>query len=282
MAEREMTLRDHLEELRRRLFIVLAFIVLATAAAFFFRERLFDFLLAPGFGDLDEQPIATEVLETVGVTFKVALMAAFAVSLPVALYQAIMFASPGLTRRERLYAFLFLPAVLGSFAAGVAFGYYVLFPPAFAFLFNFAADVVNPEIRISSYVNVITSLMFWMGVVFQIPVALFALGRLGVVSPRWLARRWRYAVLPGVRARRDHHPDVRPGESNARRRADHRAVPRRHTPGAPRRAAPPRRPSEARRPSAKRPRTGKAAPHLPKTRVLASPSATPPRAPPSV
>ena len=190
-----MTLRDHLEELRRRLFIVLAFIVLATAAAFFFRERLFDFLLAPGFGDLDEQPIATEVLETVGVTFKVALMAAFAVSLPVALYQAIMFASPGLTRRERLYAFLFLPAVLGSFAAGVAFGYYVLFPPAFAFLFNFAADVVNPEIRISSYVNVITSLMFWMGVVFQIPVALFALGRLGVVSPRWLARRWRYAVL---------------------------------------------------------------------------------------
>ena len=195
MAEREMTLRDHLEELRRRLFIVLAFIVLATAAAFFFRERLFDFLLAPGFGDLDEQPIATEVLETVGVTFKVALMAAFAVSLPVALYQAIMFASPGLTRRERLYAFLFLPAVLGSFAAGVAFGYYVLFPPAFAFLFNFAADVVNPEIRISSYVNVITSLMFWMGVVFQIPVALFALGRLGVVSPRWLARRWRYAVL---------------------------------------------------------------------------------------
>lgn len=195
MAEREMTLRDHLEELRRRLFIVLAFIVLATAAAFFFRERLFDFLLAPGFGDLDEQPIATEVLETVGVTFKVALMAAFAVSLPVALYQAIRFASPGLTRRERLYAFLFLPAVLGSFAAGVAFGYYVLFPPAFAFLFNFAADVVNPEIRISSYINVITSLMFWMGVVFQIPVALFALGRLGVVSPRWLARRWRYAVL---------------------------------------------------------------------------------------
>ena len=195
MAEREMTLRDHLEELRRRLFIVLAFVVLSTAAAFFFRERLFDFLLAPGFGDLDEQPIATEVLETVGVTFKVALMAAFAVSLPVALYQAIRFASPGLTRRERLYAFLFLPAVLGSFAAGVAFGYYVLFPPAFAFLFNFAADVVNPEIRISSYINVITSLMFWMGVVFQIPVALFALGRLGVVSPRWLARRWRYAVL---------------------------------------------------------------------------------------
>lgn len=195
MAEREMTLRDHLEELRRRLFIVLACIVLATAAAFFFRERLFDFLLAPGFGGLDEQPIATEVLETVGVTFKVALMAAFAVSLPVALYQAIRFASPGLTRRERLYAFLFLPAVLGSFAAGVAFGYYVLFPPAFAFLFNFAADVVNPEIRISSYINVITSLMFWMGVVFQIPVALFALGRLGVVSPRWLARRWRYAVL---------------------------------------------------------------------------------------
>ncbi len=191
----EMTLREHLDELRRRLIIVVVFVILAMIAAFVFRNPILEFLLAPGFADLDEKPIATEVLETVSVTFKVTLLVAFAASLPVVLYQVIMFASPGLTTRERLYVFLFLPGVLIAFGAGVAFGYYVLFPPAFYFLFNFGAENVNPEIRIASYVNVLTSLMFWMGVVFQIPLVLFGLGRLGVVSSRWLLRRWRFAVL---------------------------------------------------------------------------------------
>ncbi|MCY4582073.1 MAG: twin-arginine translocase subunit TatC [Chloroflexi bacterium] len=192
---REMTLREHLDELRRRLVIVVVFVILAMVAAFVFRDPIIEFLLEPGFADLDEKPIATEVLETVSVTFKVTLLVAFAASLPVVLYQVIMFASPGLTARERLYIFLFLPGVLIAFGAGVAFGYYVLFPPAFYFLFNFGAENVNPEIRIASYVNVLTSLMFWMGVVFQIPLVLFGLGRLGVVSSRWLLRRWRFAVL---------------------------------------------------------------------------------------
>ncbi len=195
MAAKEMTLREHLEELRRRLVIVVVFVILAMIVAFVFRNPIFAFLLEPGFSQLDEKPIATEVLETVGVTFKVTLLVAFAASLPVVLYHVIMFASPGLTTRERLYVFLFLPGVLIAFGAGVAFGYYVLFPPAFYFLFNFGSENVNPEIRIASYVNVITSLMFWMGVVFQIPLVLFALGRLGVVSSRWLLRRWRFAVL---------------------------------------------------------------------------------------
>ena len=195
MASNEMTLREHLEELRRRLIVVVLFVILAMIVAFVFRNPILAFLLEPGFSQLDEKPIATEVLETVGVTFKVTLLVAFAASLPVVLYHVIMFASPGLTTRERLYVFLFLPGVLIAFTGGVAFGYYVLFPPAFYFLFNFGSENVNPEIRIASYVNVITSLMFWMGVVFQIPLVLFALGRLGVVSSRWLMRRWRFAVL---------------------------------------------------------------------------------------
>lgn len=195
MAAEAMTLREHLEELRKRLFVVVVFIGLAMVAAFVLRDRVFAFLLEPGFGDLDEQPIATEVLETVGVTFKVTFMAAFAAALPVALYQLIMFVSPGLMGRERLYLILLMPGVLLAFAAGAAFAYYVLFPPAFDFLFHFGSENVNPEIRISSYVNVITSLMFWMGVVFQIPIVLFMLARLGVVTPRQLTRFRRFAFL---------------------------------------------------------------------------------------
>ena len=183
-----MTLREHLDELRRRLVFIVAFVVVATIVAFVFRNEIIRFLLEPGFTRVGERPIATEVLETIGVTFKVTLMVGFVASLPVVLYQVIMFASPGLTGRERTYLFLLLPGVLAAFVGGVAFGYYVLFPPAFNFLFNFGAENVDAQIRIASYMNVITSLMFWMGVVFQIPIVMFTLARLGVVTPRWLGR----------------------------------------------------------------------------------------------
>lgn len=194
MAE-VMTLRDHLEELRKRILFIVVFIVITMVAAFVFRDTILDFLLEPGFSQLDEKPIATEVLETVSVTFKVTLMVAFAVSTPVLLYQLIMFASPGLTVRERVYLFLFLPMVIIAFTTGMAFAYYVLFPPAFNFLFNFGSENINAEIRISSYINVLISLMFWMGVIFQIPLVLFGLARLGVVTPRLLGRFRRFAIL---------------------------------------------------------------------------------------
>mgnify|MGYP001217861324 CR=1 FL=1 len=190
-----MTLREHLDELRKRLMFSVIFLVIAVVVAFMFRNFLLELILAPGYGDSGDRPIATEVLETVSVIFKVTLMAAFVVSLPVILYQIIMFISPGLTGRERAYLFIMLPAVLLAFAGGTAFAYFVLFPPAFEFLSEFGVEHVDPEIRISSYVSVIVSLMFWMGVVFQIPIVLFTLARFGVVTPRFLARFRRYAIV---------------------------------------------------------------------------------------
>ena len=190
-----MTLREHLEELRKRLMFSVIFLVIAVVVAFMFRNFLLELILAPGYGDSGDRPIATEVLETVSVIFKVTLMAAFVVSLPVILYQIIMFISPGLTGRERAYLFIMLPAVLLAFAGGAAFAYFVLFPPAFEFLSEFGIEHVDPEIRISSYVSVIVSLMFWMGVVFQIPIVLFTLARFGIVTPRFLARFRRYAIV---------------------------------------------------------------------------------------
>jgi sec-independent protein translocase protein TatC len=193
--EDALTLREHLDELRKRLMFTVIFLVIAVIIAFLFRDLLLEFILAPGYGDSGDRPIATEVLETVSVTFKVILMAAFIVSLPVILYQVIMFVSPGLTGQERVYLLIMLPAVLIAFAGGAAFAYYILFPPAFKFLSEFGIAYVDPEIRISSYVGVFVSLMFWMGVVFQIPIVLFTLARFGIVTPGFLARFRRYAVV---------------------------------------------------------------------------------------
>ena len=190
-----MTLREHLDELRRRLMFIVAFLVVAMIVAFVFRDPVLRFLLEPGFGGPGEKPIATEVLETISVTFKVSLLVGLAASLPVILYQVIMFASPGLTSRERKYLFLLLPGVLAAFGAGVAFAYYILLPPALNFLFVFQGTVVDIQPRVASYINLITTLMFWMGVVFQIPIATFTLARLGVVTARWLGRFRRVAVV---------------------------------------------------------------------------------------
>ena len=192
---RAMTLREHLDELRRRLIISAVFVVLATAVAFAFRDQVLEFLLEPGFGDSGKRPISTEVLEIVSVTFKVTLMAGFVAALPVVLYQIVRFVSPGLTGRERVYLTLLIPGIMVAFLGGAAFAYYDLFPPAFSFLFNFGITNVDPEIRVASYINVVTSLMFWMGVVFQMPLAMFVLARLGVVTPRWLGRFRRYAIV---------------------------------------------------------------------------------------
>jgi sec-independent protein translocase protein TatC len=174
---------------------ILAFLVVATVIAFLFRDAILGFLLEPGFGRLGQRPIATEVLETVSTTFKVVLMAGFVATLPMVLYHIIMFITPGLTVHERLYVFLLLPAALISFVGGAAFGYYQLFPRAFEFLFEFGSENVDSAIRISSYISVLVSLMFWMGMVFQIPLLMFALARMGLVTPSMLTRFRRFAIV---------------------------------------------------------------------------------------
>ncbi len=196
MASREMTLRDHLEELRKRLFYTTAAVALGTAIAFVFRDRVLDFLLAPGFDGIpDTRPIYTEVTEMVAVVMKVSLMAGVVVALPVVLYQLVMFVTPGLTRRERVYLFIFLPGTVVVFGLGAAFCYYVLLPPAFRFLFTFGANNADAVIRIGSYMHVVTVLLFWMGIIFELPLVMFFLARLGVVTAGFLARFRRYAVI---------------------------------------------------------------------------------------
>ena len=196
MANREMTLREHLEELRKRIMIVTAAVVAGTVAAFVFREQVLTFLLEPGFGDLqDTKPIFIEATEMVAVTMKASLMAGVVLVLPLVLYQLVMFMAPGLTKREKVYIAIFLPGTLVLFGLGVTFGYYVLFPPAFRFLFTFGTQVATPAIRIGSYINLVTSLLFWMGLIFEMPLVMFFLARLGIVTTRFLSRSRRYALI---------------------------------------------------------------------------------------
>jgi sec-independent protein translocase protein TatC len=196
VASGDMTLREHLDELRQRLMIVTAAVALGAVAAFIFRDRVLDFLLAPGFDRLpDTRPVFTEVTEMVAVTMKASLMVGVVLALPVVLYQLVMFVAPGLSKREKIYLFIFLPGTVAAFGLGSAFGYFVLFPPAFRFLFTFGTDNADPFIRIGSYMSVVTMLLFWMGLIFELPLVMFFMARLGVVTARFLARFRRYAFI---------------------------------------------------------------------------------------
>ena len=187
-----MPLRNHMNELRKRLTIGVAAVVVTTVVAFIFHRRIIEFLLEPA-DALTEVPgrlVFIEVTEMFGVAMKVSLVTGIVVALPILLAQVILFVAPGLTPKEKRYLYGFLPGVLLSFAAGAAFGYYVLIPPAINFLVNFGGDIAEPTIRVGNYVNLVVMLLFWMGVVFETPVIMFILAKLRVVSSRGFAR-WR-------------------------------------------------------------------------------------------
>jgi len=172
--------------------------MVCTGATFFFHQQILEFLMKPaqGFAGMpDQKPVYTEMTEFIGIAMKVSLMSGFALSVPFVLYQVVMFVAPGLTSKERGYLYILLPASLLAFAGGAVFGYFVLFPPAIRFLLTFGSEVATPFIRIGNYANLMLTLLFWMGIVFEIPIVMFFLSKIGVVHARFLARQRKYAIV---------------------------------------------------------------------------------------
>ena len=200
MTDRPMPLLAHLGELKRRLIHSVLVLVLTTALAFAFHRRILEFLLAPATrhglnpytGGL---PVFTDLTELWGVIVKVSVLTGLAFATPFFLFQVARFVSPGLKTSEKVYLYTLMPAALLAFAAGIAFGYYVLLPPAISFLVTFGGDIATPLIRIGSYVNLMTMLLFWMGISFELPIVIFFLTRIGVVTPRFLSKNRRWAIV---------------------------------------------------------------------------------------
>ena len=200
MKDRDLPLGKHLEELRKRLAISVIVLVATTVVSFVFYKQIIRLLLRPAddFGPAivgESGLVFVEITEMLAATLKVSMMAGFMLAFPVILYQVIMFVAPGLTPKERRYLLTFLPGVMLAFVAGVAFGYFVLIPPALNFLLTWGDDIATPLIRIGNYVNVVVMLLFWMGVVFETPVVMFILAKLRIVSWRGFARWRRHWVV---------------------------------------------------------------------------------------
>ncbi|NJL47035.1 MAG: twin-arginine translocase subunit TatC [Leptolyngbyaceae cyanobacterium SM2_5_2] len=188
----EMSLFDHLEELRMRIFYSLIAVFVAIVLCFWQVNRIVSLLEIPAQGAKFLQLSPGEYFF---VSLKVAGYSGLLVASPFILYQVVMFVLPGLTRRERR---LIGPLVLGSgvlFFAGLFFAYVALIPAALNFFISYGADVVEQLWSIDRYFEFVLLLLFSTGLAFQIPVLQMLLGLLGVVNSKQMLSGWRYVLL---------------------------------------------------------------------------------------
>ncbi len=190
-----MTLVEHLKELRYRLLISAIAVVAGLVVTSIFGNDLIGFLKKPGEARHAElQLIFIEPFEMFATYFKVSLLGGLVLAMPIIVYQLLAFVSPGLKANEKKWVYLTVCGAMGLFLAGVAFAYYVALPPALDFLLNFSGEA-EPTIRIGSYIDFVTRLLFWTGVSFETPLIIMYLARFGIVGARQLLQWWRYAIL---------------------------------------------------------------------------------------
>jgi sec-independent protein translocase protein TatC len=187
-----LTVVEHLDELRTRILVSLATLAVAFGLCFWQNHQLLHWLNKPLHG---KHPITFGVAEAFTTTVTVTAYAALVLALPVILYQLYAYVLPAFTPNEARVArpLLFMVPVL--FIGGALFGYFLVVPAATKFLLHFNANQFNTQIRARDYYYFVTTTLLACGGVFQMPVVILALTRLGITSPEKLRRNRRYAIL---------------------------------------------------------------------------------------
>lgn len=188
----EMTLVEHLDELRRRILYTAVFIALGLVAGLLLaRPLIHEIESRANLGRL--QVLAP--LEGFNTWFKVGLYIAIAIAMPAIIYQIVAFLSPGLTRKERRYLMRALPFVTSLFVAGAAFAFFMVTPRALRFLNTFSDSVFRSDFRAEEVVSFYSTMMLWTGVAFEMPVVIYIISRLGIMSAKRLGSLRKYMVL---------------------------------------------------------------------------------------
>lgn len=187
----QMTLLGHLEELRDRLVKAGVAVLIGTIISAIFTPQILKLLIDP-YG----QPL--QVLgptEGVSIFFRVALTAGMILAMPVLIYQFLMFILPGLEDREKKYIFWGVPSATLLFLIGVSFAWFIMLPAAVGFLKQWQTDIFVQEWQSQKYIPFVTSILFWIGVSFETPLIIFIMSKIGLVTPQFLIKQWRFAFL---------------------------------------------------------------------------------------
>jgi Tat protein translocase TatC len=191
--DEHLTLVEHLDELRTRLIVSIAALVVASGLCFWQNDLLLEIANKPLPGDL--VPITFGVTEPFMTTVTLSVYAGILLAMPVILYQLYAYVLPAFSLQERRVVLPFLLAVPFLFIAGVVFAYFVVIPAATQFLLNFNASEFNIEVRAREYYSFFALTCISIGVLFQIPIGILAVTRLGIITPEQLGRNRKYAIL---------------------------------------------------------------------------------------
>jgi sec-independent protein translocase protein TatC len=196
--DEQMTLVEHLDELRNRIIVCAAVLIVACGLCFWQNHLLLDIANKPLPNDINGhpiKPITFGVAEPFMSTLKVSIYAGILIALPVILYQLYAFLLPAMKPTEKRVVLPFLILIPFLFIAGVVFSYFVVAPAAAKFLLNFNQTEFNVQVRASDYYGFLLTTLLAMGLGFQIPMGVVALTRLGIVTPKQVSQNRRYAYL---------------------------------------------------------------------------------------
>src|ERR1700736_4670287 len=194
-----MSFLDHLEELRRRLIYSILAVTVGFFACWNYHEFIFGYVQRPIMEALHRNGMAEKLFylnptEPFNLYLKVAALAGMFVTSPFVLYQVWMFISPGLYRNEKRYVVPFMASTIALFSAGGYFGFKIVYPAALNFLISFGKQF-QPMITIGEYTSLFLSIILGMGLIFEMPILVFFLALMGIVTAGWMWKNFRYSIL---------------------------------------------------------------------------------------
>lgn len=190
---------DHLEELRRRIVYSIAAVALGFFACWWKVEKIYDIMQRPIMDALRNNGMSEKLVylnptEPFNLYLKIAALAGLFLTSPFVLYQVWMFISPGLYRNEKRYVVPFMVSTIALFSAGGYFGFKIVYPAALNFLISFGKQF-QPMITIKEYTELFLSIILGMGLIFELPILVFFLALMGIVTAGWMWRNFRYSIL---------------------------------------------------------------------------------------
>lgn len=193
-VEDKQTIINHLEDLRKSLIISITAITLSAVIAFIYNEQILAIIIQP-LSALNEELIVTGVTEAFFVKLKLAFMTGFVISFPVVAWAVWRFLKPALYEHERKYVYILFPVSVGLFAAGILFSYFGILQLVLNFFIFIAGENLETMFKVDQYVSFVIAFTLPFGIVFELPVVIYFLTKMGFVSHEKLSKNRKYALL---------------------------------------------------------------------------------------
>ena len=198
MNDNAMSVLQHLGELKRRLVRVAIVAVVFIAIAIAFYVQIFEVFTDTArrlIVDADGVVAVQRITEGWVVAAKLAILVGLVAAFPYFMWELAMFFKPGLKPGERKYIFLLVPASMAMFALGAAFSWFILIPRLVEFLLRLSQPIGDPLITVGPLVGLMVAIMFWLGIIFEIPIFMFLLAKMGILTSGWVKTKRRWMIL---------------------------------------------------------------------------------------